>query len=224
MPAPGLETRLTTYTPAARNRSRSSRGEEVVLLEDALADLNDSAVACFDDLQGDEFELAAPHDLGSGRAAHRAAEGLDAGQRPLGSAIWTEDDDRDVLDLQAGACDRRAFGGQVEGEEQRLRSPPRRAAPDAGAGPRRDDADTAEAPRLLGRHLDQAERDGELVHGCIRSRADTGPLDIPEGLVYVAQRGGGFEPRHAIAPGWGGSRYGIRQRLKISNTDTRGAP
>src|SRR5579864_8292900 len=118
-PAPGLETRPTTQTPASANRARR-RAASASFLASTFRRTSTIRGGKVVHLQRRQFDLPSVHKV----ARRRAADGTEEAERfredAFRAAAGTEDRDRHPLDDQARAVHRRAAGGQVEREAQRL--------------------------------------------------------------------------------------------------------
>src|SRR6185436_14301842 len=124
LPAPGLDTRVTTQTPASWNRRRSSRARKSFFLRTLCRTSTIRGCTFYilhcSHFQRGELELPAANHVRGRRAAHWALEALDARQLPLLAAGRTEDHHRDVFDLEAGPFDGSARGREVEREQERV--------------------------------------------------------------------------------------------------------
>ena len=130
-------------------------GQQVVLLQDPLADLNDSGLhhILLDLPAPPGLQLPAPHHLGRGAAAHGAVEMLHVLDLPLAAAGAAEHRHRHLLDLQPAPVDRRVGRRQVgSGKLQRL-------AHDAGEPPKAHvesrDARETQARNLVAGGIDE---------------------------------------------------------------------
>ena len=106
-PAPGLDTRLTTNTPASRKRCRSARATEVVLLEEVLPDFDQTGVVI---LRAPGRPVPAPcrcSTCGVGVPHTAQQNACTLLELPLGPRSRAVDDDGHLLDHQPRSLERR---------------------------------------------------------------------------------------------------------------------
>jgi hypothetical protein len=112
-------------------------------------------------LDGIDVELAALAEVGGGRAADGATEGLDAGKLAVGGADGTVHDNGEALHGEARALERRVLGGELPAELQGFFI---ERGEDADAEADFKDARTRIGGERLGDGIDDAGGHGEFVH------------------------------------------------------------
>ena len=141
LPGPGARDPVADAHVGLGEPRAQRLGQQVVLLEDALAQVDDAGghgVGTSALVEGDveDLQLLAAHDVAARDAAAGAAEVVRVG-KPVLSTGRAVDDDRAALDDEGGVRQRGALGGDVVGELECLRARSRtaRRCADAPAAP-----------------------------------------------------------------------------------------
>ena len=105
-PAPGLETRLTTKTPASPEPLSQLARDDVVLLENVLPDLDQAGFRIHDSISMATSSSSLPWRMSGVAVPHSEQENSCTElYGPQGIATGAEDDDRNVLDHQPRPCE-----------------------------------------------------------------------------------------------------------------------